>query len=261
MKAEAAATVVRSRVPDARVRHVRLDLGDLGSLKSTVDALELDRLDGVVCNAGVLLEEPARRETAAGNELHFGTNHLGHFALIGRLAPLLATAPAGRVVTTGSFVAKSSTLDPDDIRFIRGYQPKEAYGRSKLAQMLAAFELDRRLRAAGSTTSSVVNHPGGAFDSLTPSRPPVHVVSPAQRLRGLPAGLLLHGKEAAAWPSVRATLDRDVRGGQLWGPRLFGMRGEPRSERVRGVMAATSLAARIWDISVELTGIDPFAVS
>ncbi|WP_027945884.1 SDR family NAD(P)-dependent oxidoreductase [Amycolatopsis taiwanensis] len=258
-KATAAMTAIRSRVSEARVRHLALDLADLATLKPSVDALGLDRLDAVVCNAGVLLDHPRRCETRDGYELMFATNHLGHFALTGWLAPLLSAAPAGRVVTTGSFVAKSARLDLSDLQVTRGYRPKDAYARSKLAQMLFGFELDRRLRAAGYTTVSVVNHPGGALDPLTPSRPPVHVRTTGQRLRGLPAGVLLQGKHAAAWPAVRAVLDPVVRGGQLWGPRMLGFRGEPRLEPVRGVLADTETATQLWTASVDLTGIDPFA--
>lgn len=258
-KATAAMTAIRARVPEARVRHLPLDLADLATLKSSVDALELDCLDAVVCNAGVLLDHPRRCETRDGHELMFATNHLGHFALTGWLAPLLSAAPAGRVVTTGSFVAKSARLDLADLQFARGYQPKDTYGRSKLAQMLFGFELDRRLRAASGTVVSVVNHPGGALDSITPSRPPVHIRTRSQRLRGLPAGVLLQGKDAAAWPAVRAVLDPAVRGGQLWGPRMLGLRGEPRLEQVRGALADTALATRLWAASADLTGVDPFA--
>jgi NAD(P)-dependent dehydrogenase (short-subunit alcohol dehydrogenase family) len=258
-RAAAALTAIRSRVPDARVRHLALDLSDPAAIEAAVDGLELDRLDALVCNAGVLLDRPERRETRDGHELTFATNHLGHFALTGRLAPLLSAAPAGRVVTTGSFVAKSARLDLDDLQFTRGYRPKDAYARSKLAQMLFGFELDRRLRTAGSATVSVVNHPGGALDSLTPSRPPVHHRTTGQWLRGLPVGVFLQGKDAAAWPAVRAVLDPSVRGGQLWGPRLFGLRGAPRLEPVRGVLADAALAARLWAASADLTGVDPFA--
>jgi NAD(P)-dependent dehydrogenase (short-subunit alcohol dehydrogenase family) len=258
-KADAAMASIRSRVPGAHLRHLRLDLSDLSSLKSSVDALELDRLDAVVCNAGVLLDHPRRRETTDGHELMLATNHLGHFALTGWLAPLLSAAPAARVVTTGSFVAKSARLDLDDLQSTRGYQPKDTYARSKLAQMLFGVELDRRLRAAGSTTLSVLNHPGGALDCLTPSRSTVHVRTTGQRLRGLPASLLLQGKETAAWTAVRAVLDPLVRGGQVWGPRVLGLRGQPRSEPVRGVLADPELAGRLWAISVDLTGVDPFA--
>ncbi|WP_132113078.1 SDR family NAD(P)-dependent oxidoreductase [Actinocrispum wychmicini] len=257
-KAAAAMAAIQSRVPAARLSHLPLNLAEPATLKSSVDALELDRLDAVVCNAGVSLDHPRRSETQDGHELMFATNHLGHFALTGWLAPLLSAAPAGRVVTTGSFVAKTARLDLDDLQVTRDYQAKDAYARSKLAQMLFGFELDRRLRAAGHTVLSVVAHPGGALDSLTPSRPPVHLRTAGQRLRGLPAGVLLQGKHSAAWPAVRAVLDPSVRGGQLWGPRMAGLRGKPRLEPVRGVLADTALAAHLWTASVHLTGVDPF---
>lgn len=254
MKAEAAATAIRGRVPGARVRVLRLDLADLASLETAVGALELTHLDAVVHNAGVALDDPPRRETVDGHELMFGTNHLGHFALTRWLMPLLSAAPAGRVVTVGSFAAKTERLDLDDPQSRRDYRPKRSYGRSKLAQMFFGLELDRRLRATGSTVTSVVVHPGGALDSLTPSRPPVHVRTLGTRLRGAPAGVLLQGKHAGAWPAVRAVLDPEVRGGQLWGPRVFGLRGRPRPEPVWAHLTNTAVAARLWDMSRALTG-------
>ena len=256
-KAEAAMAAIRSRVPGAHLRYLPLDLADLSSLKSVADGLDLGHLDAVVHNAGVALDDPPRRETRDGHELMFGTNHLGHFALTQHLAPLLSAAPAGRIVTVGSFAARSERLDLDDVQSLGDYRPKQTYGRSKLAQMSFGFALDRRLRAVGSTVLSVVAHPGGALDSLTPSRPPVRVRAPAERLRALPAGLLVQGKDAGAWPVVRAVLDPGVEGGQLWGPRVFGLRGAPRSEPVPSHMADPAVAARLWSASVELTGTEP----
>ncbi|MEW2347386.1 SDR family NAD(P)-dependent oxidoreductase [Streptomyces sp. NPDC006684] len=256
-KAEAAMTSIRSRVPGARVRHLELDLADLSSLKTSVDGLDLDRLDAVVYNAGVALDDPPRRETKDGHELMLGTNHLGHFALTQWLAPLLSAAPAARIVTVGSFAARSERLDLDDLQSTRDYRPKRAYGRSKLAQMSFGFALDRRLRAVNSTVLSVVAHPGGALDSLTPSRPPINVTTPGKRLRALPSALLVQGKDAGAWPVVRAVLDPEVRGGQLWGPRIFGLRGTPRREPVPAHMADQAVAARLWTASAELADTDP----
>ncbi|MER0479545.1 SDR family NAD(P)-dependent oxidoreductase [Streptomyces sp. Edi2] len=256
-KADAAMASIRSRVSGAHLRHLPLDLADLSSLKTAVDRLDLDHLDAVVHNAGVALDDPPRRETADGHELMFGTNHLGHFALTQQLAPLLSAAPAGRIVTVGSFAARSERLDLGDLQSTQDYRPKRTYGRSKLAQMCFGFELDRRLRDVGSTVLSVVAHPGGALDSLTPSRPPVRLTTPVERLRALPAGLLVQGKDAGAWPVVRAVLDPGVEGGQLWGPRIFGLRGTPRREPVPSHMADPAVAARLWSASSELTGTDP----
>ncbi|MFI7246077.1 SDR family NAD(P)-dependent oxidoreductase [Streptomyces qinglanensis] len=259
-KAEAAMASIRARVADARVRAVLLDLADLPSLPSAVDSLGVERLDAVVHNAGVALDDPPRSTTTAGHELMFGTNHLGHFALTHWLMPLLSAAPSARVVTVGSFAAKSERLDLDDLQSRADYRPKRTYGRSKLAQMYFGLELDRRLRAADSTVESVVVHPGGALDSLTPARPPVHMRTTGARLRAAPAALLVQGKHAGAWPAVRGVLDPGVRGGRIWGPRVFGLRGEPRSEQVWNHLSDTSVAARLWDASCDLTGVDPAAL-
>jgi NAD(P)-dependent dehydrogenase (short-subunit alcohol dehydrogenase family) len=156
-------------VPEARLRAVELGLADLTSVKSSANRLEVDRLDAVVHNAGVLSDQSRRAETVDGRELTFGTNHLGHWALTAHLMPFVA--PGGRIVVMGSMLGKSARLDLDDLQSIRDYWSGRAYGRSKLAQMLFGFEFDRRLRATGSLIMSVVVHPGGGLNPLTPSRP------------------------------------------------------------------------------------------
>ncbi|MEK2491477.1 SDR family NAD(P)-dependent oxidoreductase [Kitasatospora purpeofusca] len=256
-KAGAAIASITSRVHGADVRHLPLDLADPASLRASVDALGPVRLDAVVHNAGVALDRPPRRETADGHELMFATNHLGHFALTHHLAPLLMATPGSRIVTTGSFAAKSERLDLDDLQSTHDYRPKRAYARSKLARMLFALELDRRLRAVGSTTLSVLVHPGGALDSLTPSRPPLHVRTARERLTHLPLGLVVQGKDAGAWPAVRAVLDPGVLGGRMLGPRAFGLRGAPTTEPLWEHLTDTTTAARLWAASRDLTGLDP----
>ena len=247
-KAEAAVASIRKRVAGARIGHVRMDLAAL-------DAVDTGELDAVVCNAGVALDHPPRRETPDGHELMFGTNHLGHFALVARLMPVLT--PHALIVTTGSFAANSASLDFADLQSEPCYHPERSYERSNLAQMLFVVELDLRLRAAGSKRLSVLAHPGGALDSLTPSRPPVHTRTTGQWLSGLPARVLLHGKDAGARPAVRAVLGPDVEGGQMWGPRVFGLRGRPRLEPLWANLADEAAAARLWTESVKLTGLDP----
>lgn len=246
-KAETAAASIRARVPGAVVHHTPLDLSDLPSLKSSVDGLE--PLDAVVFNAGIARDETSRLVSSDGHELMFATNHLGHFALTYWLAPLLTGA---RIITVGSFAARSERLDLADLQSTEDYDQKRAYGRSKLAQMSFGFELDRRLRAARSNAMSVVVHPGGALDSLTPSRPGVHTRPASTRI----AGLLLHGKDDGARPAVHAALDPDVEGGQLWGPRQFGLRGKPHLEKPHAHMTDEQTAKVLWDKSCELTGLD-----
>ncbi|CAM4316619.1 SDR family NAD(P)-dependent oxidoreductase [Nocardia ninae] len=256
-KADLAMRAIKVRVPDARLRGVRLDLSDLSSLPAAVDALEADRLDAVVLNAGILLSGPDRRVNAQGHELMFATNYLGHFALVAHLAPILTATAHSRVITVGSFAARSERLDLADLHSEHDYQAKRTYGRSKLAQMLFGFELDRRLRSHGSDTAGIVAHPGGALDSLTPSRPPLFVRTTAQHLRGLPAGLVLHGKHTAAETIVRTVLDPEITGGQLWGPRVFGLRGRPHRETPHPHLADPDTAAELWAASSALTGLDP----
>jgi NAD(P)-dependent dehydrogenase (short-subunit alcohol dehydrogenase family) len=242
-KAEVAMAVIRERVPGAQVRHVPLDLADPQSIKQAAD--EAGPLDAVVHNAGVYVEGPERQVTVDGNELMFATNHLGHFVL----THWLKLRPAGRVVITGSLTARSARLDFDDLQTERDYKTMKAYARSKLAQMMFGFELARR------GVDCVVTHPGGALDSLTPERPGVVAKGP---LWAAPARIVLQGKGAGAWPAVRAVLDPDVKSGQLLGPRgLFSTKGKPRPETPREHFVEAGAAKRLWDASVELTGVDP----
>jgi NAD(P)-dependent dehydrogenase (short-subunit alcohol dehydrogenase family) len=242
-KAEAAMAVIRERIPGARVRHVPLDLGDPQSIKQAAD--EAGQLDAVVHNAGVYVDGPERQVTADGNELMFATNHLGHFAL----THWLRLKPAGRVVITGSLTARSVRLDFDDLQTERDYKTMKAYARSKLAQMMFGFELARR------GVDCVVTHPGGALDSLTPQRP--NVATGHSKL-AWPARIMVQGKDSGAWPAVKAVLDPGVRSGQLLGPRgLFGAKGKPRPETPREHFVDSEAAKKLWDASVELTGVDP----
>lgn len=173
------------------------------------------------------------------------------------MASIHARVSGARVRHLRPDLADGSSLRAAVDRLDRDHRSKRAYGRSRLAQMCFGFELDRRPRAGDGTVLSVVARPGGAPDSLTPSRPPVRATPPGERLRGLPAGLLVQGKDAGAWPVVRAVLDPVVRGRQLWGPRAFGPRGTPRREPVPFHMADRAVAARLWAAGGELAGTDP----
>ncbi|WEH43927.1 SDR family NAD(P)-dependent oxidoreductase [Streptomyces sp. AM 2-1-1] len=257
-KAAAAVEAITARVRGSQVQHIPLDLTDLASLRASVSQLDTDALDAVVLNAGIALDEPPRKQNRRGHELMFATNHLGHFALVHWLAPWLEAAPAARIVTMGSFAARSERLDLDDLQSVRDYDPKRTYGRSKLAQMTFAFELDRRLRAAGSTCMSVIAHPGGALDALTPPRPGIHQRSGSQHLLTLPAKLLVQGKDAGAWPAVRATIDPDVQGGQLWGPSRLGLSGKPHLETPHPHMTDQPTGQALWTASTQLTRVEAF---
>jgi len=255
-KADLAAQAVRAQVPEARLTTVRLDLGDLGSIRSAADLLSREpRLDGAVLNAGVLARD-ARSETDDGHELVYGTNHLGHFALVGLIYPALERTDGSRIVTMGSVAARSATLNLDDLESSRGpYRGFDAYKKSKLAQMIFAFELNRRLRQAASPVSSLVAHPGGALDGLTPNRPPVFARTGSSFARALPLAALAQGKDHAAWPAVRALLDPRAEGGQLWGPRFLRSKGAPALEQPTPAMTDLETAGRLWALSEKATGI------
>lgn len=251
-----AETALRAQVPDASIRHLRLDLASLASVEEAAAEAAGQRPDGLVLNAGVLTQN-RRQETADGHELVFGTNHLGHAALVARTLPALP--PGSRVVTVGSFGARWVKLNFDDLESSRGrYRGFPAYLRSKLAQMIWAAELDRRLRAAGSTVQSIVAHPGGALNGLTDPRPPVLDRTPVERVLGLLGlGVGAQSKEAAAWPLVRAALDSEARGGQLYGPRHLRSRGPAVLENPPASMRDRELGARVWAATEEILGLTP----
>ena len=235
-RAEAAMTAIRSVHPAASLRFLPLDLADRPSLPSSVARLTAP-LDAVVLNAGVMIEGPDPDERT------FAINHLGHFALTALLAPCLS--PTSRVVTTGSFVAKSAFRSP---------RP-----RARRQARLRAFQARPdalRLRAGAAGRRGQRRQPS----RRRPRRP--HAFPPARAhpsRRAAPSATSLAGQGRGAWPAVRCVLDPEVHGGQLWGPRMFGLRGVPRLEPVRGILADEELAKSVWERSIELTGLDPSA--
>ena len=226
---------------DVTVR--RLDLSDLASVAEFADAT--GEVDVLVNNAGVMAVPFAR--TADGFELQIGTNFLGHFALTGRLLPRLRE----RVVTVSSPAHRMGRIEVDDLSWERRtYRRWPAYAQSKLADLLFAFELDRRLRAAASPVRSVAAHPGYAATEIGRSE------GLEQRLIGIGNRVLAQSAEAGARPMLYAATMPDVRGGDYWGPdRLGEMRGHPK--RVTGSARArdVALAGRLWDRAVQLTGV------
>ena len=170
-KGEAALAQVRAAAPGADVALATLDLGDLASIEAFA-AEHADPLDLLVNNAGIMA--PPRRETPDGFESQLGVNHLGHFALTGRLLAALQDAAAPRVVTLSSTAHRMGKIDFDDLQGERSYKRWGAYGQSKLANLLFMLELDRRARAAGSPLASLAAHPGYAATNLQFASPPLH---------------------------------------------------------------------------------------
>jgi NAD(P)-dependent dehydrogenase (short-subunit alcohol dehydrogenase family) len=171
-RGRAARDRIMAIAPGARVEVLALDLADLDSVQRLADQVLIrdEGLDVLVNNAGVM-GVPDQQSTAQGIELQFGTNHLGHFALTGRLLPALLHRPGSRVVTVSSVMHRLGRLDLGDLNSQRRYRRWQAYNNSKLANALFGLELDRRLRAAGAVTASVGTHPGYSRTGLQVTGP------------------------------------------------------------------------------------------
>lgn len=246
VKGEKARAAILADTPGASLSVVHLDLADLASVRQA--AAQVERIDVLINNAGVM--NPPLMRTAQGFELQFGTNHLGHFALTGLLLPKIV-GPDPRVVTVASIAHKRARIAFDNLDAARGYSRFGFYGQSKLANLLFVAELDRRLRAAGSMVRSVGCHPGvsgttlGRFSALDKAGLAV-------------ANLLFHKPPEAAVPTLQAACDPDLAGGAYVGPQGFMEASGPSGPAKRSRTARdAALAARLWQVSVELTGVDP----
>ncbi|MEU0570963.1 oxidoreductase [Nonomuraea sp. NPDC005983] len=232
-KGEAAVARLRQAVPGAEISFGRLDLADLASIRTF--AAGVDRVDLLINNAGIGMI--GRAETKDGFELQFGTNHLGHFALTGLLFPLLVAGSGARVVTVSSDAHAVGKLDFDNLGLEHGYGRMSAYGRSKLANLLFTLELHRRAQRAGLDLLSVATHPGATATGIVK-------LGPLQWL----LGVFLQKAEAGALPSLYAATSPAIRGGEFVGPKAKLL---TPSETAR----SADVAARLWDVSTELTGV------
>ena len=253
-KGAAALGAIESAVPGAQVELAELDLGSLASVEAFAGSFRAgpgaDGLDLIVNNAGVMA--PPRRETADGFELQIGTNLLGHFALTGRLIGLMEGREDARVVTLSSNAHKMGRIDFDDLQRERGYRRWSAYGQSKLADLMFALELDRRLRAAGSSIRSVAAHPGYAATNLQTAAAPV-VDRIVMRLTNI---VMAQSADMGALPSLYAATSPGLEGGSYVGPDGIGeFRGHPHVVSPNRAARDEQVAARLWDVSEELTGV------
>jgi NAD(P)-dependent dehydrogenase (short-subunit alcohol dehydrogenase family) len=195
-----------------------------------------------------------RQLTADGFELQFGTNHLGHFALTGLLLDRMVDVEGSRVVTVGSLGHWAPfPVDFDDVRARGRYNRFAAYSRSKLANLLFAYELHRRLVAAGAATASLAAHPGGSDTDLVRHVP----FSDFMHRRMAP---LAQSAAMGALPTLRAATDPTATGGQYYGPdRLLETRGHPIVVRSSRRSQDRALQGLLWARSEELTGVRPLA--
>ena len=245
-KASAAATRIAAAAPRASLSVVRLDLASLASIRAAAEELRAahDRLDLVINNAGLMM--PPYGRTEDGFELQFGTNHLGHFALTGLLLDRMMGVPGSRVVTLSSNGHRMGRIDFGNLQWEHGYRRPAAYGRSKLANLLFTYELQRRLAAAGAATAALAAHPGTSRTELTRHLP-----------AWMRAGALVVPNQSSAMgalPTLRAATDPGAQGGEYYGPAGFGeFTGPARRVESSARSRDGEAARRLWDESERLT--------
>jgi NAD(P)-dependent dehydrogenase (short-subunit alcohol dehydrogenase family) len=251
-----AAGQIAAAVPGARVEARLVDLASLASVRRFASAFRERHggLDLLVNNAGIV--GGPRRQTADGFEAHFGTNHLGHYALTGLLLPALRARPGARVVTMSSGLAARARIDFTDLHGARDYRVVTAYGQSKLANLLFAFEFDRRARGAGMDIASLATQPGVARTSLLTGKR----ADWGRRGRGtesmvrLVQILFAQSAARAALPALYQATDPAARSAAYVGPKGH-VRGHPAAGKIPPAALDRDTASRLWEVSAELTGI------
>ncbi|HEV2620297.1 MAG TPA: oxidoreductase, partial [Acidobacteriaceae bacterium] len=265
-RGDAAMARIRTAVPMASGEVVLLDLASLASVRTAAE-IEVARgtaLDLLINNAGIYAPKK-RLETADGFELQFGTNVLGHFALTALLLPALVRAAEGgderpRVVTIASIAHKRAQLNFDDLQSTTNYSPSKSYGQSKLANLMLAFELDRRLRAADEPKArvrSVAAHPGVANTNLFEAGDFQSAEQAMRRAITATIGTLLNSEAQGALPTLFAATAEDAVSGGYYGPQGFQeMRGgDVGLARVSSQARDEIAATRLWRECERLTGI------
>lgn len=252
-KGEQAAAQIKDRHPDANIALQELDLASLDSVRAAARDLNAahPRINLLINNAGVSATPKA--STKDGFELQFGTNHLGHFALTGLLFDHLLRAKDSRVVTVSSLGHRvRSAIDFGDLHAEARYDPFAAYGRSKLANLLFTYELQRRLAANHRATIAVAAHPGSSRTDLLRSSPGWLRIGSA-----VLGPLIFQSPRMGALPTLRAATDPSVRGGQYYGPGGFGeQRGYPKCVQSSAQSHDEEMQRRLWIVSEELTRVN-----
>jgi len=255
-QARAALENIRTSAPRASVESMSLDLADLASVRTFAAALRErhGRLDALCNNAGVMALP--YRKTADGFEMQLGTNHLGHFALTGLLLETLLATPGARVVSVSSGAHRIGRIRFDDLQSERRYSKWQAYGQSKLANLLFSYELARRAEKAGVDLTALAAHPGYAATNLQAAGPRMQGSVLGERIVALVNRLLAQPAAMGALPTLYAAAAKDVRSGDYYGAGGPGeLWGHPKrvgsSRRSRDL----EVAARLWQVSGDLTGV------
>ncbi|MFF1519131.1 SDR family oxidoreductase [Streptomyces sp. NPDC058305] len=256
-KGEAALTAIRERAPEANVSLRSLDLSSLESAAALGETLrqEGDPIHLFIGNAGVM-NPPERQTTVDGFELQFGTNHLGHAALIGHLLPLLRDGDA-RVTLQLSIAANRGSVNWDDSNWERSYNSMGAYSQSKIAYGLFGLELDRHSRAGGWGITANLAHPGVAPTNLLAARPEIGRAAavPARRVVTALSRLGVVGTvTSAGLPALMAATTPGDQGGRFFGPNGFGgLGGRPAEQKLFSRLRSPGDARRMWDLTQQLT--------
>jgi len=254
-KASAAAEVIRATRSSAAVETVELDLASLDSVRTAASELaaRFPKLDLLINNAGVMM--PPYGLTKDGFELQFGTNHLGHFALTGLLLNSLLAVPGSRVVTVSSNGHRAGRMNFADLQSAKHYQKMAAYGRSKLANLMFTYELQRRLAAARAQTIALAAHPGTARTELTRHMSGIAQGAMSPRFGMLNSWFIQDGSMGAL-PTLRAATDPEAIGGTYYGPDgLFQLTGYPVVVTSSVRSHNREVQRRLWVESERLTGI------
>jgi len=257
-KAVAAMQQIQEDIPQAMLEYIHLDLADLASVKMFAADFKsrYDRLDVLLNNAGIMMVP--YRKTADGFESQFGTNHLGHFALTGSLIGLILKTPGARVVNISSNAHYAGEMDFDNLQYVDGgYNPTAAYNRSKLANLLFTYELQRRFESKGAEALALAAHPGIAATGLAD-----HFLG--GKLSGLIQGImkvLFQSAKMGALPGLRAATDPQAEGGNYYGPGGKGERsGYPVVVSSNEASHNQQDAAMLWKVSEDLTGVKYLSV-
>jgi len=260
-KAGVAADEIRKAVPSGNLEIRQLDLADLNSVKAFADQMRPDypHIDILINNAGLMALPESR--TAQGFEMQVGTNHLGHFALTAQLFDLVEAAQKGRIVTVASQAHRPGKIDLDDLNWnSHSYQRWLAYAQAKLANLMFAIELGRRLSASNRVTISAAAHPGYASTELQAKGAKIEGASFKEQMMELGNRIFAHSAYDGALPSLLAATDPSVQNGDYFGPKGFlEMQGAPIKVKGKKLAYDEQIADGLWDLSEELTGVK-FAV-
>jgi NAD(P)-dependent dehydrogenase (short-subunit alcohol dehydrogenase family) len=248
--AQALASIQRE-VPAAKVRFELLDLASLASV-ARFAAAQTGAID-ILVNNGAVMALPSREKTEDGFERQIGVNYLAHFALTLRL---LAALKGGRVVNVASLSHRGAALDLDDFLSEKSYNPRRAYGRSKLAMLVFALELQRRSDQSGWGLTSIAAHPGWARTRIVPNGMGSGGPSLKAKLAETVFNLVAQPAREGALPILFAAMAPEATGGAYYGPTGWGeTRGSPGAAKIFAQAADPQAGSRLWVLSETLTGV------